>query len=158
MARRRSTVRGAGKLRRVLLGLPDVALQEVQKEIKESAEVVHFEALQNIPKPGMNPYATGDLVAKFRIDISKDGLRARVGSFGGKNQRAAHIHLVEFGTAAGMRKGKDGQVYWHPGTPAQPFLFPAYKQHRAENVKRIRSAIARALNIAARGAGGGDPL
>ncbi len=148
---RKSRVTGATKLQRLLRRLPDSITAGVKQEIREAAEVVHFEALKAIPREGVNPYATGELRSSFRVNIDKKGLRARIGSFG--RNRSRHAHLVEFGTKAGPRKAVDGSMYQHPGTPAQPFLLPAYKKHARVNRDRIRAAINRALSAAARGRG-----
>lgn len=155
MARRRR-VSGSAKLRRLLRRLPEDAQNEVRKAVEAAAARVYDDALAAMPKPGENPYSTGDLRRKFRVAYDKDGLRARVGSFGGRRQRAAHAHLVEFGTAAGPRKAKDGSTYQHPGTPAEPFLIPAYKKNIRWNIFELRSAVERAMKKATAGSGGSD--
>jgi len=143
--RKRSGVRGAAKLNRLLRRIPDEAANEVRQAIEAAAARVYDAALQDMPKPGTHPYATGNLRRKFRIAYSRDGLAARIGSFGRRRQRAAHIHLVEFGASAHQIRMPNGGVINHPGAPAQPFLFPAYKRFRAENIRDIRAAVSEAL-------------
>jgi hypothetical protein len=148
---RKRRVQGETTLRSVLRNLPDALTEGIRKEIREAAELVHFEAMKRIPNEHQNPYSTGDLSSKFRGAIDKGGLRARVGTFG--RNRARHAHLVEFGTAAGTRKDRYGNSYQHPGTPAHPYLVPAYQLHRVENFRRIKRAVVAALEAASRGDG-----
>lgn len=148
---RRSTVVGETSLRRVLRNLPDDLAAAVKKEIREAAELVHFEALKLVPNEHANPYSTGELSSKLKVVIDKGGFRARVGSFG--RNRARHAHLVEFGTAAGPRASKAGTTYTHPGSVARPFLLPAYRIHRQANYARIKAAVIAALDAASRGSG-----
>jgi hypothetical protein len=149
--RRRKRVQGETTLRSVLRNLPDALGEAIKKEIREAAELVHFEALKRIPNEHQNPYSTGDLSSKFKVVIDKGGFRARIGSFG--RNRARHAHLVEFGTAAGTRKDRFGNTYQHPGSRAHPYLVPAYQLHRVENFRRIKAAVVRALEAASRGDG-----
>jgi HK97 gp10 family phage protein len=149
--RRRKKVQGETALRGVLRGLPDQLSDAIKREIREAAELVHYEALKRIPNEHQNPYSTGELSSKFKVVIDRGGLRARVGSFG--RNRARHSHFVEFGTAAGTRKDRYGNSYQHPGTPAKPFLLPAYQLTRVANYARIKAAVVAALDAASRGNG-----
>ncbi|AWJ83333.1 hypothetical protein TSH58p_07205 [Azospirillum sp. TSH58] len=139
----RSTVRGGNRLRRKLRRLPAVITAAVTDVIAKAAAEVHAEASRNMPVPGSHPYATGELQRKFRLFVSKDGLQARVGSWG--KRRSRHIHLVEFGTAPHDIPMPDGGVIHHPGAPAQPFLLPAWQKARARFRVELRQAVGRAL-------------
>lgn len=59
------------------------------------------------------------------------------------NSKVRYAHLVEFGSSPHPQGGKFKGTY-HPGTPAQPFFFPAYRMVRA----RMRRRISRAVNAA----------
>lgn len=148
---RRKRVVGETSLRAILRGLPDDLAEPIKKEIREAAEIVHFDALRNIPNEHNSLYATGELSSRFRIQIDKGGFRARVGTFG--RTRVPYAHLVEFGTAAGPRKDRYGNTYQHPGTRARPFLQPAYERNRVQSFARIKAAVVRALEAASRGNG-----
>jgi hypothetical protein len=139
MARPRKRITGVAKMRYLLRRLPDEVTSRVKEEIEAAAQRVHADAMAAIPAEGETEYATGHLKETFRTSLRKDRLGARVGWFGakysnsktGERARAAHAHLVEFGTAAGPRKAKDGSTYSHPGSDARPMLMPAYKKHDA---------------------------
>ncbi|WP_431856606.1 HK97 gp10 family phage protein [Azospirillum sp.] len=140
-------ISGGAKLRRFLRNLPEAIKAELQFAIAEAAQDIFRDASAHIPEPGAHPYSTGELKRKFTVRISRDGLQARVGSWG--RRRAAHIHLVEFGVAPHDIPQPDGTVIHHPGARAQPFLFPAYKANRARSIRRIRAAVRYALEKAA---------
>lgn len=141
MARRRLS--GAIKLRRLLRRLPADAQTEVATAIEGAATRIFDAALTAMPAPGKNRYATGELRAKFKVKIRQDGLGASVGSFG--RRRARHAHLVEFGARPHAIKMPSGTVLQHPGSPAQPFLVPAFKANKARNLADIGAAVDRAL-------------
>lgn len=147
MARRSRAIKKQ-KFTMFMKRLPEIAKNEIRKEIEGGAARIFDDALANMPKPGSSPYATGDLVRKFRIQFSVEGMRARIGTFGPIRFRSPHAGLVEFGTAAGTRLDKAGKPYRHPGTKAHPFLFPAAKKHRSTNFLAIREAFRRALRLA----------
>jgi hypothetical protein len=148
---RRSSVRGAAKLKRTLRRLPAAIRSGVAGVIAEAAAEVHARALAAMPAPGSHPYASGELRRKFRLFVSKDGLTARVGSWG--RRRARHIHLVEFGASPHAIPRPDGSTVQHPGAPAQPFLLPAWTTVRHRFRVELRHAIGRALTRESRGAG-----
>lgn len=147
----KSTVRGGAKLRRRLRRMPTVITAAVTSVIAQAAAQVHADAQTAIPAPGTHPYATGELKRKFRLFVSKDGLQARIGSWG--KRRSRHIHLVEFGAARHDIRMPDGRVIAHPGAPAQPFLLPAWQKVRAGFRIELRKAVGRALAAESRGDG-----
>lgn len=146
-----SKVTGGKWLQAALRKLPIDIKAGVAQAVAQAGAVIYADALAAAPGPE-HPYATGELKRKLRLQISRNGLRARVGSWG--KRRARHIHLVEFGAAAHDIPMPDGGVIHHPGAPAQPFLFPAYRRHRDSSVKLIRTAVRDALARAARQRGG----
>ncbi|MGY0779831.1 HK97-gp10 family putative phage morphogenesis protein [Azospirillum argentinense] len=140
---RRSRVIGGQRLRRRLRQLPSAIRKEICEVVEEGARAILEDAVQRAPAPGAHPYATGELKSKLRYRLTKDGLTARIGSWG-KRRRAAHAHLVEFGVAPHTIAMPKGGVIRHPGAPASPFLLPAFKLNR----RRVGKAIAEAINRA----------
>jgi len=143
---RRSRVIGGRSLRRKLRKLPAAIRKEIREVIEDGAQDILNDAVERAPEEGTNPYATDELRTKLRYRVTKDGLTARIGSWG-KRRRAAHAHLVEFGVAPHQITMPSGEVIDHPGAPAQPFLLPAFKLNR----RRIGAAIAAAINRAIAG-------
>lgn len=146
-----SKVTGGKSLQAALRKLPIDIKAGVAQAVAQAGTAIFADAKAAAPGPE-HPYATGELKRKLRLQISRNGLRARVGSWG--KRRARHIHLVEFGTAASEGTDKDGKHFKHAATPAMPFLFPAYRRHRDSSVKLIRAAVRDALARAARQRGG----
>ncbi|WP_434619198.1 HK97-gp10 family putative phage morphogenesis protein [Azospirillum sp. B2RO_4] len=146
-----SKITGGRSLQAALRKLPIDIKTGVAQAVAQAGAVIYADALAAAPGPE-HPYATGELKRKLRLMISRNGLQARVGSWG--KRRARHIHLVEFGAAPHDIRMSDGGVIHHPGAPAQPFLFPAYRRHRAQSVKLIRAAVNEALSRAAARQGG----
>lgn len=147
----KSTVSGGRSLRAALRKLPIDIKAGVAQAVAQAGAAIYADALAAAPG-AEHPYATGELKRKLRLQISRNGLQARVGSWG--KRRARHIHLVEFGAAPHDIPMPDGGMIHHPGAPAQPFLFPAYRRHRASSVKLIRAAVRDALARAASQRGG----
>lgn len=145
-----SKITGGRSLQAALRKLPIDIKAGVAQAVAHSGTAVFADAVAAAPGPE-HPYASGELKRKLRLQISRNGLRARVGSWG--KRRARHIHLVEFGAAPHDIPMPDGGVIHHPGAPAQPFLFPAYRRHRDSSVKLIRSAVRDALARAAKTGG-----
>lgn len=139
----RNRISGGAKLRRYLRNLPEQIKAGVKEAVAEAAQAIYADAEPHIPEPGTHPYATGELKKKFTIRFSRDGLQAKIGSWG--KRRARHIHLVEFGTAPHAITMPDGGVVQHPGARAQPFLFPAYKANRAHSFRLVRAAVRAAM-------------
>ncbi|WP_018634405.1 HK97-gp10 family putative phage morphogenesis protein [Neomegalonema perideroedes] len=73
--------------------------------------------------------------------------------------RAPHAHLVEFGTGPHVIEserpmgagGVFGRRVEHPGTPAQPFFYPAYRSERPKLKREARNALREAAKRAVRG-------
>ena len=142
----RSRVLGVSRVKRVLRMLPDQIASDLRGSVKEAADLVHDDALPNIPEPGSHPYATGQLKRSFRVRISRNGLKATIGP--GKD--APHANIVEHGAAPHQIPMPDGRVIDHPGAPAQPFLWPAFERNRRAAYTLMKRAVLRALQRAAR--------
>lgn len=142
-------INGSARLRKLLRDLPDDMQEDVRQAVALSADWILQDALRAAPVD------SGFLKDSLRVALSKDKLVARVGSFGGKTQRAFYAALVEFGTAAGSRKARAGGTQEHPGTkPGQPYLLPAYEKNRQRAFKNMENAVKHALSLAAKSGGG----
>ena len=147
---RRSSVKGAAKLRRTLRKVDVEISSELTAELAKAGALIAEDARANAP------VRSGFLKKSIRFQLAKDGLSVRIGSFGGRTQRAHHAALVEFGTARGNRIAKDGSVYLHPGSAPHPWLMPAYQSHKRDVFRRIREKTIATLDKASRGHGSAD--
>jgi HK97 gp10 family phage protein len=119
------------------------------------------------------PVRSGKLRRSIGTRFSKDGLSAEIAAWWrGRGGKRVHplSHIIEFGTAPhkikpekrkalafhGNATGEMGPqqatirtVVNHPGTPAKPFLFPAFEEHRAGYVRDLREALGKAGREAA---------
>jgi hypothetical protein len=59
---------------------------------------------------------------------------------------------VEFGSAPGQRKAKNGTLYRHPGSRAQPYLLPAWNKHKKHAFTLLKAATLKALERTSAGA------
>lgn len=100
MPRSQVVVRGLAQVRFALSGLPQAFRDEAIPTIETGAAIIESEAKTRVP------YDEGDLERSIETEIREDGLRATVGTdlFYGK--------FVELGTE---------------DTPAQPYLYPAFR-------------------------------
>jgi HK97 gp10 family phage protein len=146
---RRSSVKGAARLRQTLRKTSVTVTREITQALTEAGELISRDAKNNAVK------RTGRLKDSIRFAVSRDGLSVRVGSFGGKTQRAYHAALVEFGTAPGPRVAKNGQEYQHPGSAARPWLLPAWEKYKRGAFAKIKQATINALDEISRNHG--DP-
>lgn len=114
--------------------------EEVKNIVKETAFKIQANAKQKAPVD------SGTLKRSIDVDIANDELSAKVFT---NLEYAPH---VEFGTAPHKIKVKDASVLSngsqvfgkevnHPGTPAQPFLFPAYEEEMQEYMDRLERAL-----------------
>lgn len=140
---KRRYVKGGARLRRTLRSLPEDIGSEVATVIRQVSELVVADA-----KAGAPLGDTGKLKTSLRYAVTKDGLSSRIGSFGGKYQRAYHAALVEFGSAPGLRKSAAGRYYDHPGTRAKPYLLPAWNRHKTRAFTLLKAATLEALERA----------
>ncbi|WP_353641322.1 HK97-gp10 family putative phage morphogenesis protein [Mesorhizobium sp. WSM2239] len=145
-------IKNLKRLQRKLRRMSPVAKEEIRKALAESAaEIV---ALQK----QIVPAASGDLrdsiewrygdAKKIRYSQSFKGasggheLSVRISA---GNEKVRYAHLVEFGAAPHIAGGKFEGAQ-HPGAPAQPFFYPAFRLGK----KRAKARIGRAVGKAAR--------
>jgi HK97 gp10 family phage protein len=120
---------------------------EVQEAIDGAVEKTALQVERSAKQKA--PVDTGNLRAS--IQTVPDGLAQRL-----VGTNVEYAPDVEFGTqphvitptdAEALRfEGSDGDIVYaksvdHPGTPAQPFLRPALREHESDLVENIRAAI-----------------
>lgn len=115
----------------------EAKVQGVKKVIVETGADIQSEAISRAPED------EGNLKNSIELDITNNGFAAEV------NATAEYAADVEFGTKPHKITAKDGGVLAfqkdgktvfaksvnHPGTKAQPFLFPAWKAKRPQYLK-----------------------
>ncbi len=113
-----------------------------KQEVATSALNIRFGAMQRCPVD------TGRLRASISIEYVRDGLGAEIGT------EMQYAPYVEFGTKPHEIKPKTKRaLFWpgaahpvasvqHPGTKAQPFLFPAWEEERPKLLTRIKERLA----------------
>ena len=115
----------------------DAKLKGVKRVIVESGAAIQGEAILRAPED------EGNLKNSINLDIKNNGLSAEVAA------TAEYAADVEFGTkphkitaknGKALAFKKDGKTVFaksvnHPGTKAQPFLFPAFKAQRPKYLK-----------------------
>lgn len=123
----------------------DAKLDGIKRVVVESAVNIESTAVSLAPED------EGNLKNSIHTDISNEGLTADVTA---SAEYAAH---VEFGTDPHVIKaspGKtlafkmDGKMVFrkqvnHPGTKAQPFMFPAWERERPRYLSALRSELRR---------------
>lgn len=154
---------GINKLRRTIRRMDDEVSGGIKKEIKSAAQSIEMDML------GMVPVDEGDLARSIAYKLGRDGLTAVIGpaadsvqikkGFGGvdlkytksgnltaatiRNQKARFelykAHWVEFGT----KQGKPGSS----AQPARPFIQPAYDANKDRFTKRVKDAVAKAIEV-----------
>ena len=132
-----ATIENRRRLEGKLKALPNNGAEKVRKAIAKSAPELARTA------QALAPVDTGELRKSIQHEIADDGLSATVGS------KHYWARFVEFGTKAGGKNRPD-----HPGTQAQPFLFPAYRILKKRIVGRIRRSVKAAVKEAAKDTGG----
>ncbi|WP_417624958.1 HK97-gp10 family putative phage morphogenesis protein [Paremcibacter congregatus] len=138
MSRRRSGLSGVNNFRRLMRRLPDEVSEEVRTEIRESAELIEYDAKVMVHKD------SGDLAAAISHKLGRDGMSAQIG-FSSRWKRLWRLagwraFFEEFGTAKQR---------------AHPFLFPAWEKNRADITRRISKAINNTLDRLSNYRGGG---
>lgn len=96
----------------------------------------------------MSETLPGTAATRVFVNYKKDG-----------KPRAPHAHLVEFGTAPHViesdramgRDGIFGHRVEHPGSPPQPFFYPAYRSEKPKLKRAMRKALREAARSAVRG-------
>lgn len=142
MARRTTRKRWAITLRK----LKPAIRQEIETATERNAKDV-----ADLARRFMPPDVTGALRRSTKAEGYSDGPAIRWRVVSGDDE-AFYARMVEFGTAPGVRgstavnaKGRKRTVQRnHPGTPARPYFFPAYRALR----KRVKSRLSRGLSRA----------
>lgn len=119
-------------------------IQGIKRVVAESAASVLSEAT------ALAPVDQGNLKNSGNMRIKEDGLKADVFF------TAEYAPHVEFGTRPHKIKAKGGVLHFkvngrdvfakevnHPGTPAQPFLFPAHERERPIFIRNLREELGR---------------
>lgn len=109
--------------------------------VKEAAVMISADA----------PYDSGDYMAEIKGERQADNPNhAPVVGVKSKDPDAAAIYapwiwrFLEFGTKARLNGGQFKGTQ-HPGTPAQPHIFPTWRAFKPTAKKRINAAINRAV-------------
>lgn len=147
-------IQGADALKRKMRQMPEEARKQIAKAMEQSAEEMVRLARS------LAPIDDGHL--QRSIDWNWGGAPAGSMTLGtvraeGKgagnmaitiyagDDRAYYSRWVEFGTSPHVQGGRFAGTQ-HPGTPARPFFYPAYRALR----KRMKSRTSRAIRNAAR--------
>lgn len=159
------------RLRKKLLALPKEIKKQINPPMERGAQEIVDLAQHLVPvgdsRALLNSidWTWGD-VPRGSFGVS-EGLHAnpeeqkenlRITIYAG-NELAFYARWVEFGTRAGSigerivdpsgRSRKQART--HPGTPAQPFFYPAYRALRKRVASRIKSAVKAAIKKVASG-------
>lgn len=147
-------VLGLDRLNRKLRALPKAVEAEISKAMEQSANEIVALA------KSLAPVESGDLQMSIswtwgdapkgamvlgKVKTSGKGagnLQITVFAGGGD---AYYARLIEFGTAPHLNGGRFPGTN-HPGTPAQPFFYPAYRATR----KRAKGRVTRSITKAAK--------
>lgn len=151
----KTRVRGREALKRRLRALPAVVLLDVRDGLAAAAKDV------TDMQKRLAPVRDGDLRDSIQFNFGdqkrvrysqgsrgvKDALTVRITA---GNSRVRYAHLVEFGAAphiaGGLFKGAQ-----HPGAPAQPFFYPAYRSRKKAAASRIKRVMRKSAKKAFEG-------
>ena len=130
-------ITGARTLRRTLARAPEEVRAETVAAVGAGAGLIEAQMLVNVPRD------SGDLASVIATKFARDRMSAKIGAGvrGKRDQRKAgwRAHFVEFGTQT---------------QAAQPFVNPAFQQHKERIRGALGKAVARALlNLAGKGDG-----
>jgi len=153
-----SSIRGTSKLRRKLGKMPKEIQIEVQKGLKDGANIVFKEAQRRVPKK------TGVLAQAMKIKRRTRGLSYWVGYYKKGNKRmwkkaGWRAHFTEFGTrgyeAGEKRSSRSSKTTarikrYIPARPARPFMGPALVASKDRIITVIDRHVDIALKRAAR--------
>lgn len=151
-------IQGLASLRRKFKRLPELAREEISKAMEESAAdvVALAKSLVAVDRGDLRDsiaWTWGEAPKGSIVLGEVRGGRAagslRITIYAG-DDKAYYARWVEFGTAphvnGGLYAGSD-----NPGTPAQPFFYPAWRASR----KRAKSRVTRAITKSAKRAAAG---
>lgn len=161
---RRSRIKGDFKLRGVLRRIAQLEQSDLPPSMAQAADLVLA------TQQALMPRDTGAAADALEVRISANGLDARIGIIGKKNNREFYyVKFLEYGTkgysgdkrAGGRKRRKtnksDGANFFGnypdiPARPAHPWLRPSIDTNRDDIRVIIREAIDRILARAASGA------
>lgn len=126
-------------------------------ELVPNAEVYAAEAKLEAVKEAANmisaaaPHDSGEYMTKIKGERQADNPgHAPVAGTQSKDPNATAVYapyiwrFLEFGTKAHINKGQFAGTE-HPGTAAQPHVFPVWREYRKTAMKKVRDAINRAV-------------
>lgn len=129
-------------------------------ELVPNAEIYAAEAKLEVVKEAANmisaaaPYDTGDYMSEIKGERQADNPNhAPIVGTQSKDPNATAVYapfiwrFLEFGTKAHINKGRFAGTE-HPGTAAQPHVFPTWRGYRKAAMKKVRDAINRAVREA----------
>jgi HK97 gp10 family phage protein len=113
---------------------------DVSNIVKDTALKIQANAKQR------TPVKSGTLKRSIGVDIAPDEMSAEIGT---NEEYAPHVefgtspHTITVNQANVLSDGKQiyGKEVKHPGTKAQPFLFPAYEQEIPEYKSKLAEAL-----------------
>ena len=163
--------RGLKSLEAKLKKIPAEARSAIKQALAESADetVATMKNLAPVSKTGSHGWEPG-MLRESIVATFGDGSTPKYAAFTARkgrrrvkaadpdlsvtitagNEDVRYAHLVEFGTAPHVNGGrfKGSQ---HPGTQAQPFFYPGYRANKKKAAARIKRAVKRGIQAAARG-------
>jgi HK97 gp10 family phage protein len=117
--------------------------EDVKNIIKDTAFQIQANAKQR------TPVDTGHLKRSISVDISPDELSAKIFTavdYAPSVEFGSAPHKISVKEAAVLSDGRKtfGKEVNHPGTPAQPFLFPAYEEEKNEYMGKLEQTLGEA--------------
>ncbi|MEF2550000.1 HK97-gp10 family putative phage morphogenesis protein [Aurantimonas sp. A2-1-M11] len=148
-----TSVRGLKSLNRKLAAIPKEVRREVRKALEKGAYQIADTAYS------LAPSDSGDLKRSIGYTFGKyTAANSNVRGVGASgtivdsdlsvtvhagDAKAFYAAFIEFGTAGHAQGGKFAGT-WHPGTPPQPFFYPAYRLRK----RGVKAGISRAVKKA----------
>ena len=115
--------------------IADDMADEVSDVLKEQAEKIAETARANAPVGTAPDPHPGRLRDSIGVVESKRGAEVgwRVIADARTDKNVPYAHMVEYGTSASNKR--------RGSTPAQPFLLPAFEQHREETIDAVADVL-----------------
>lgn len=154
----RSRVEINPRLRRTLQRLPLELTAENKKAVAEEAQILREYMVGTLAQVGA--IDDGDLLRSINVRIGSNGLSAEVGPGAKANQRDRRwfqslARWIEYGTRPhSTSKGASLKSWWreqklsrrqHPGTPARPFVIPAFEARKNHMIRRLAETTRKTL-------------
>lgn len=151
------TLRRKDKLFAKLQRLRPAAAQELAGSIAKGADEMVRLAKQ------LAPHDTGALARSIHVELDNEPSAPRVRVVAG-DKDAYYARWVEFGTRPATKGDKvvdkNGRVRksgrTHPGTPARPFFYPAYRLLKRKMISRMGRALGKAAKQVSGNGGAGE--